>query len=185
MPAKKQVSKEEIVKAAQDILRKDGLEAINARNLAKALKCSTQPIYLSFKGMEELKTAVLYSANEVYLQYIQKEMEKSEYPPYKASGMAYIRFAKEEKNLFKVLFMRERTKLQMEDEKKYSNIWIQGISQKTGFDEETAYKLYMEMWFLGHGIAAMIVTSYFDPDWDVISQMLSDVYLGLVLKYSK
>lgn len=33
-------------------------------------------------------------------------MESGEYPPYKASGMAYIDFARREKHLFRLLFMR-------------------------------------------------------------------------------
>ena len=36
-------------------------------------------------------------------------MSAGQYPPYKASGMAYIRFAREQRELFKLLFMRDRT----------------------------------------------------------------------------
>lgn len=36
-------------------------------------------------------------------------MESGEYPPYKASGMAYIDFARREKHLFRLLFMRNRS----------------------------------------------------------------------------
>ena len=43
---------------------KGGFSAVNARSVAKKLGCSTQPIYFSFKNMDELKTALteLYSA---------------------------------------------------------------------------------------------------------------------------
>lgn len=47
MPAAKRISKEAIIDAAAAVLRIGGFEAINARSVAKALGCSTQPIYLS------------------------------------------------------------------------------------------------------------------------------------------
>ena len=59
MPAVRKVSKEQIIDAAVDVLRDDGFSAINARSVAKKLGCSTQPIYFSFKNMDELKAAVL------------------------------------------------------------------------------------------------------------------------------
>ena len=55
MPAVKKVSKDDIIDAAIDVLRDDGFSAINARSVAKKLGCSTQPIYFSFKSMEELR----------------------------------------------------------------------------------------------------------------------------------
>lgn len=56
MPAAKRISKEAIIDAAAAVLRIGGFEAINARSVAEALGCSTQPIYLSFRNMEELKS---------------------------------------------------------------------------------------------------------------------------------
>ena len=58
MPAIKKISKETVIDAAVDVLREDGFSAINARSVAKKLGCSTQPIYHSFRNMEELKTAL-------------------------------------------------------------------------------------------------------------------------------
>lgn len=64
MPAAKRISKEAIIDAAAAVLRIGGFEAINARSVAKALGCSTQPIYLSFRNMEELKSALTQRAIE-------------------------------------------------------------------------------------------------------------------------
>lgn len=58
MPAVKKVPREEIVDAAVEVLREGGAAAINARSVAKKLGCSTQPIYLSFRSMDELKDAM-------------------------------------------------------------------------------------------------------------------------------
>ena len=65
MPAVRKVSKEQIIDAAVEVLRDDGFSAINARSVAKKLGCSTQPIYFSFKNMDELKTALPKQAIEL------------------------------------------------------------------------------------------------------------------------
>ena len=59
--------------------------------------------------MEEVSQAVIQAANTIYQNFLNAEMKNSAYPPYKASGMGYIRFAKEERELFKLLFMRDRS----------------------------------------------------------------------------
>lgn len=109
MPPKVRISKEDIVTAAVALVRKDGVQAINARNIASALNCSTQPVFSNFATMDDLRNAVVEAADALYREYMQRETESGAYPPYKASGMAYIRFAKEEKELFKLLYMRDRS----------------------------------------------------------------------------
>ena len=108
MPPKVKTMKEAIVSTAVEIVREQGVQALNARAVAAVLGCSTQPIFSNFATMEELRLAVVYEADALYNDYIRREVESEEYPPYKASGMAYIRFAKEEKELFNLLFMRDR-----------------------------------------------------------------------------
>ena len=58
VPAVKKVSREAILDAAVEVLRDGGFSAINARSVARKLGCSTQPIYLSFQNMAELKAAL-------------------------------------------------------------------------------------------------------------------------------
>lgn len=183
MPAKKQVTKEAILAAAFSLLKKEGFDSVNARNLANTLNCSTQPIYLSFKGMNELREALYPLAEEVYQSYVRAERNHSKESPYKAGGMAYVRFAKEEPHLFKLLFMRERTKTQAADEKKYLTETVQAIASQTGLSLDDAYRFHLEMWFMGHGIATMMVTSYFDLSMDEVSDMLDDAYQGLKARW--
>ena len=68
MSAVRKVSKEQIIDAAVEVLRDDGFSAINARSVAKKLGCSTQPIYFSFKNMDELKAALTQCAIELHTQ---------------------------------------------------------------------------------------------------------------------
>lgn len=51
MAQTKIITKENILKAGFLIIKEEGDNKLNARNLAKKLSCSTQPIYDSFKNM--------------------------------------------------------------------------------------------------------------------------------------
>ena len=82
MPPKVKVTKEAIVAAAVDIVRSSGAQAINARTVAAALNCSTQPVFSNFATMDELRFAVVEKADELCGEYIQKEIESGMYPAY-------------------------------------------------------------------------------------------------------
>ena len=61
MPPKVKITKDEILKAALGIVRKGGAQALNARALADALGCSTQPVFSNYPGMDELRADVAVS----------------------------------------------------------------------------------------------------------------------------
>ena len=109
MPRNFMFTKEEIVQAALDLTRERGASAVTARALGQKLGSSSRPIFSYFSNMSEVQAALLQAAQQLYQRYLAEDMTAGKYPPYKASGMAYIRFAKEEKELFRFLFMRDRT----------------------------------------------------------------------------
>ena len=55
MPPKVKITKEDIIKTATQLVRESGEDAINARAIASALGCSTQPIFSNFATMEQLQ----------------------------------------------------------------------------------------------------------------------------------
>lgn len=183
MPAKRQITKEAIVEAAVEMAKRGGIETINARNLAKELNCSTQPIYFSFENMEELKKETIQSISELHKTYIETSMKeqqlKSDIVPYKAYGIAYIQFAKQQKELYKVLFMRDRTMEQQISGKSELDGVIRMVQAATGLEYEDAYQLQMEVWFCVHGIASMIATNYIELDDDSISHAVTNCFEGL------
>lgn len=182
MPPRVRITKDEIVQTALGLLRKEGETAINARSIAAALNCSTQPVFSNFATMEELQKAVAAAAYDLYLAFLQNEVEKGEYPPYKAFGMAYIRFAKEEKVLFKLLFMCDRKGEALNPTTDFSSS-VEMIMKANGIPRETAERMHLEMWACVHGIGVMLATSFFAPEWELISDMLTDVYQGLRARY--
>lgn len=185
MPPKFKFTKDEITNAALNVTRRNGLSGMTARALAAELGCSVKPIFGLFKNMEEVQQAVFTSAYNLYQNYLKEDMSKGIYPPYKASGMAYIRFAKEERELFKLLFMRDRSHERIEENKEEMRPQLELIKQNIGLNEENAYLFHLEMWLYVHGIATMIATSYLDWEDEFVSKVLTDAYIGLKYRYTK
>lgn len=186
MPPKIKTTKETIILASLDIVRKSGADCLCARNIAKSIGCSTQPIFNQFSSMEELKNDVMAAAFELYKKRIADALSSQNPPPYKSSGLAYISFAKEERHLFRWLFMRDRT-----DEEYKSSFAednrdvIAVIQQKTGFSEEKALQFHLENWIVVHGIASMIATGYLNMDDALINKILSDAFYGLLARFKE
>ncbi len=185
MPPKVKYTRDEIVNAALEITRKRGADAVTARNIAEALGSSVKPIFCYFRSMEELRLAVIAAANEIYNSYLAVDMSEQKYPPYKASGIAYIRFAREEKELFRLLYMRDRRGEQIGEDREAIRPLLELIMQNLGIDEDSAYLLHLELWIYVHGIATMAATSYLDWDMEFVSKTLTDVYFGLKHRYTE
>lgn len=185
MPRDFLFTKEEIVKAALDLTREKGFAAVSTRALGEKLGTSSRPVFSHFDNMGEVQKAIIDAANDLYQSYRNEETAGGKYAPYKASGMAYIRFAKEEKELFKLLFMRDRSQESVKENPEEMDALIGLICKQVNIDKEEAKLFYLEMWAFTHGIASMIATNYLDLDEAFVSRALTDCYEGLKNRYDK
>lgn len=185
MPPKVKVTKEDIIDASVDIVRQNGAQSLNARVIASALNCSTQPIFSNFATMDELYLAVVAKADQLCQEFMRAEVESGKYPIYKATGMAYIRFAKEEKELFKLLYMRDRTSETIPETTEQLVDMESIIHDNTGLDGQDAKLFHLEMWSYVHGIATMFATGYLDLEWELVSKIVTDSYQGLMKQHEK
>ena len=178
MPPKVRITEAEIVQTALELVREKGMDAVNARNIATALNCSTQPIFSNFATMELLQEAVSVAARSLYFNFISREVESGVYPQYKAFGLAYIRFAREERELFKFLFMCDRDGKDVSPTEEF-DASVEIIMKANCASREVAKLIHMEMWAFVHGIATMFATSFLELEWETVSDMMTDVYQGL------
>ncbi len=176
MPPRVKITKEALLHAAIDIVRKDGMDAVNARSLAAVLGCSTQPIFSNYPNMDSLKDAVTACATSLYRERLVREMETDRWPTYKAMGMGYIAFAAEEPELFKLLFLSPKRQGSPDDRD-----WQAGVTRarENGVSDMAAGVFHTEMWIFVHGIASMIATGALSFETEQIGAMISDVYEGL------
>ena len=183
MPGVKKIKREDILNSALQIVRENGFDNIQARNIAKKLKCSTQPIFYQFKNMEELKKEVAEKIIEIYRQYMYVDGEQP--LPYKEVGKGYIRFAKEEPKLFQLIFMNQ-TELTAENFSDYEKESYKGIlahvKNATNISsEKEANSFHLKMWIFTHGIATMIATKTCNFTDEQISKMLTDEFKSLMI----
>ncbi len=179
MPPKIKVTREDIISCAVELVRNEGADTLNARNLAAKLGISTQPIFSNFATMQELRLAVVEKADALCNEYMRREEESGKYPAYKANGMAYIRFAKEEKELFRLLYMRDRSDEFIPEDSEHNEKMESIIQSNTGLSLQEARIFHLETWAYVHGIATMFATGFFDLNWELVSRMLTDCYQGL------
>lgn len=176
MPPKNRFTRDQIIHAALDITRARGFSAVTARAVAEKLGASPKVIFGLFPDMAALKAGVLAAADEIYQRCLSAAMAAGEFPPYKASGLAYIDFARREKMLFQLLFMRDRTGEPLEKETESLRPVLAAIRHSTGMSEEEAFHFHLEMWVCVHGIATMIATGFLEWDARDVSNMVTDIY---------
>ncbi len=151
-------TKEDIVDAAFEIVKEKGLEGLNARDVAKKLKCSIQPIFYQFATMEDLKQAVLDKIYNIYREYMLSG-ENSE-QAYKSMGNSYIKFAKDYPECFKILFM-QKTEMNSNNYAQIDHLGdkiIQTGQKFTDLSYEEQTEFHLKVWIFTHGIATLIVT---------------------------
>lgn len=174
MPPAKKFSREDIIEAGCEIVNKEGIEALNARRVAKELNSSVQPIFHNFESMEELKDAVINKMYDVYKQYIADAMGKEK--EYKQTGLAYIRFAKDYPEFFKIIFMEKY-------HSKAENFIVNDSAGKdviesgrklTGFTYEEQINFHKTVFIFTHGIASLVASGTVDFTEDEIGELLEN-----------
>ena len=143
------------MKAAYDVVAKDGFSKFTARNIAAKMNCSTQPIYLEFKNMEDLKQELIKSVLEgLSKNELSKEQTGDDLVDL---GLNYVEFANKEKNLYKSLFMENDFDGQKVHELSYEYFKkdiVQGEKYE-GLSEEKIHSIYKGFWIIVSGLAAL------------------------------
>ena len=157
MPPKFKFKREEIVEAAVNLTRRGGVDAVTARGIAGELGVSTQPIFTCFKNMEEAKEEVRIYAEKLCHSYLKKGVEAS--IPFFGFGMAYIRFAKEESELYKMLFINpdKKGESMLDTLSGIRSIVINSIEKTYRFNKKEAKRLFRDLWLAAHSIATLCV----------------------------
>ncbi len=183
MPPKCKFTREEIIKAALDLTREEGIGALTARALGAKLGSSPKPIFTVLDNMEEVQAEVQQAAKALYAAYIQTGLQQE--PAFKGVGMQYILFAIQEPKLFQLLFMSEQPQkpsvagiLPIIDES-YDKI-LQSVRDGYGLGEADAKALYRHLWIYAHGIAVLCATNMCAFTAEEIGKMLSEVFAGLL-----
>ena len=183
MPTKIKISKDMILDAAFEIVRKDGMEKLSNRELASKLKCSIRPIYYQFENVEEMQKELYLKIEQYFYKFILDNMVK-EIPKYKQVGINYIKFAKKEKKLFQTLFMSDTgltpDAFVLKAGKDYKEI-EKLVRISTNLKDDDIKDFHTKMWIFCHGIATLVANGTVKLTDNQIQELLSDEFQALML----
>lgn len=183
MPAKPKVTKEMIVDAAFEIVRKEGMENINARTVSEKLSCSTQPVMYHFATIEELKKAAYAKADCYHSEYLMN-IEDPKKGAIFGIGLNYIRFAIEEPHLFRFLFQSNfftgTTLLEMIDAEELAPVLL-AMQGAVGGSIEQVKEIFLTVFLFAHGYASIIANNSLEYDEELVKAHMKRAYTGAIL----
>lgn len=157
MARKKEIGGNKILSIAYKMVVKDGIESLTARNIAKAGHFSTQPLYLEFNSMEDLRKEVLRKiADNLKNNILQKSYTGK---PLIDMDLSYIDFAKEQENLFRAMFVDGKFGSKIIADT-LINFGIEKFREQypdSNYSEDRIRSVVIANWITTSGIASLIV----------------------------
>ena len=186
MPAARKVSREEIVEAALDVLRDGGFSSVNARSVAKKMGCSTQPIYFSFRNMDELKAALIERAVQMHEQRVRDSLRAHEGNDsrYSSYGMGFVQFAAEEKQLFRWLYLEGEQLGPYQNDILLPEV-IGVIMEEFGYGEDVARRFHQDMIYFTYGLAILANTGHLPLTETELREAFRREFRALIAIYGK
>ena len=183
MPTTLKITKEKILDAAFSIARSYGINKVSNREIAKRLNCSIRPIYYQFKNVDELNKELYVKIEKFFYKFIMDNMIDT-MPLYKQVGINYIKFAREETNLFKFLFMTRSDLIPKEfiskDQEDFKEL-VKLIKISTKLSDKDVESFHIKMWIFTHGIATLSANNTVEFNDEQISHLLSLEFQALML----
>ncbi len=180
MPPKQRITREMILERSFTMFCQEGMAAVNARSVAKALNCSTQPIFSYFSGMDDLKNALDQKAHDVFEQTVSEEAKDC--PVLEGSCNAYVRFATEQPRLFAHMFLREDNGVQSFGGELVREPMIAGEAGEKGLENEKAKRVCEDVLLYAHGLAAMQATGRTSFTQSQMTQRIHEMHETLLAK---
>jgi len=182
MARKEQISKQMILEGAFELVRQQGIEMLTARKLAAHIGCSTQPIFRVYSNMDELEKEVFVKAKAFYEEYCLGFEQENEIP-FVDLGLCYISFAKDELNLFKLLFLS----LHDDDNTMYdlvngqeNGFVIKQFRRMKNLDMNKAGDIFMKIFIFMHGMACMAICGELDLTKEEILPTLQETIQSFI-----
>jgi len=186
MPPKVKFTSNEIIEAAVKITRTKGIAAVTAREVGATLGVSSRPLFTYFDTVEELKREVYIYAKNLYKEYVENGL-KAEIP-FLGVGQQYLRFAKEEPNLYKYLFLTPPDGVRggvMEGLKLSQDLARESLMRIYNMDADTADKYFRDLWLVAYGFTTMIAIGECPYNDEQISAIFTEFSLSICKAYKE
>ena len=149
------ITKDKILAAALDVVRKGGASALTARSLSSALGCGVNPIFSAYGSMEGVLEAVRAQARNMFKERVGAGFALN--PPFKGFGMALLWFAMDEPELYKLVMENKASATSIEEyidaHIGFKQESLAAITQSFGLQEKDAEMLYYQLLMVALGLA--------------------------------
>ncbi len=172
MPPKPKFTKDEVVAAALALVRKGGIHAVTARDIAAELGVSTRPIFTYFDTMDEVKQALTDMAEGIYADYVRAGLREE--IPFLGVGKQFIAFSREEPELYRLLFLSPSKQGASAVFEHTKQIVRSSVTKTYRIDESSADFYYYHLWIAVFGLAALNVADDSRISDEDISKMLTN-----------
>lgn len=176
----KTYTRERILKASYLLLEKEGFRNFTARNVAKQMGISTQPIYLEFKNMKDLKQTLIITI----IKDLQKNIFSQVHTGDKLIDLSlnYIYFAKENPKLFTSLFIDDHGGGELIYQYSFDNFkkLVKEMDDYQGYSESALSELHNGLWIVITGIASLMSSGMMDYEKEKIILIVEQAITALV-----
>ena len=163
MAPKKKFTKDQIIDAAFEIARVEGVNSITIRKVAEKLGGSIAPIYVNFKEIGELLEGVYEKTFEVSRQIL---LEQNSGHPFQDIGAASIRFAREYPMLFRDIVMQKNDQAKHNEEETRHFIHIMRTDPDlSGLSDNELMTILLKMKTFQVGISVMAANDLLPEDY--------------------
>ncbi|GAA2862811.1 TetR/AcrR family transcriptional regulator [Lactobacillus intestinalis] len=157
MARKKEISRDKILDVAYKMAVKDGIEGLTARSIAKTGHFSTQPLYLEFNNMNDLREQVLKRiSNDLRTKTLQQSYTGDALIDL---DLSYIEFAQKHVNLFRAMFVDGKfgSKVISDTLMDLGTETFKEQYPDTQYDEDRVHDIVIANWISTTGMAALVV----------------------------
>lgn len=183
MPPKAKITRDMILESSYELVRGEGIDKLTARNISLRLGCSTQPVLYYFSSVDEIKNEVYEIADRYHTEYIMPKGEGEENPLMEL-GLNYVRFAREEKYLFQLLFESDKfSNMRINDLINSSELsqTISIVAAVSGQSEENAKNMFLSLFITAHGCASLLAGNRMEYEEDRIRRILEYSYNNMMM----
>lgn len=172
-----QYTKEEITATALELVRVHGHESLTARALSKAVGCSTSPLFTVFRNIDAIRDSVRIAAAREFEEYVSDAINYE--PPFKEYGLRLIRYAMNEPNLFRLIFLTDSPV--KESVNPFALECMEEVKQQFGLKDEQRDMLLQQVWIYACGMAMLILSGAEKYSEEEISGMLSRQFASTMM----
>jgi len=184
MPKHATITKEMIDRAAFNVVRRSGLSALTARNIADELNCSTQPIYCVYKNMSELKKDAMEILNNYIVRYVGNYKRTGQ--ALLDAGLGYIYFAKTERVLFRSFELGIR---EPGDDSSIGHSAIRELMEaelkRYAFSKDSRDRIFIQIVVFTYGLAVLSYLNCFEYDEEFTASLIQNSFNSYIKQESE